>query len=271
MGLGKIVERSVTQTTIHSGSHRWWNFSLGSILALLSLSSCAGSTSAVETVATQPMSEELRMIDLVVMRDGAGAPERDEYMAKVGPVASRHGMKVSQRYEISKRITGIGPEEVLRLNIWTVGDPNGPAEVGQDPAYRENIDFRDKIHDMSQVTLFMAKPILEGKPIASGYVLVDFVIMKSGYGMEDRHEYERRVVPVAKRYGIELTHQYEIVKSMAGSMKDKVLLLNLWSLPDPFAMKELASDPDYIANRSLRDRLHNMAELTLYLAQPHGQ
>ena len=66
-------------------------------------------------------------------------------------------------YQISQYMTGTGPKNALELNLWELPGPEAMQKLGNDPEYQANVPFRDKIHNMSVLTLYMAKPIAKGK------------------------------------------------------------------------------------------------------------
>lgn len=99
------------------------------------------------------------LIDLIVMNDGYGHPERFDYEEKMGKIAVKHGAQIKNSFDIDKKIGGIGPDNALKLNIWTMSSPEAMQMISSDPEYKKLTGYRNKIHDMDGITLYMASPI----------------------------------------------------------------------------------------------------------------
>lgn len=98
------------------------------------------------------------LVDLVVMADGAGPAERDAYRAKIEPIAARYGFKMVAAFEINGRVSGDGPDQPLRLNIWSIPSMDAMGELGKDEDYAALEDERLALHDFETLTLFFAQP-----------------------------------------------------------------------------------------------------------------
>jgi len=55
-------------------------------------------------------------------------------------------------------ITGIGPEAALKLNIWAMPTPEAMQQLSSDPEYLKLKQYRNRIHNMDAITLYMASP-----------------------------------------------------------------------------------------------------------------
>lgn len=237
--------------------------SVSCLVLLLALASFSA------TVSAQQAKSNLVMIELTVLKDGYGQKDRDVYISKTAPVVKRYGMKKADSYQIMQRLMGAGPENVLELDLWELPSPDAMQKLGSDKQYQANVPFRDKVHDMSALTLYMAKKKFDSsRPIHSAAVMVELVVLNDGYGQKERDEYFEKTEKVAAKYGIRRFRSYQILQYVMGAGPKDALELNLWELPDPEALQKLGSDPDYQANVALRDRIHNMAILTLYMAKP---
>ena len=208
------------------------------------------------------------LVDLVVMNEGYGQQERDAYTKKTVKIAAKYGIKKIKTYQIMNKLSGTGPDQALELNLWEMDDPSAMQKLGSDPEYLANVSFRDKIHNMQDLTLYIAKPKKVGKAIAADkYVLVDLVVLNDGYGPKDRDGYSKETQRIAKKYGFRKAHSFSLVNHLAGKGPKAAMELNLWELPDPSAMQKLGEDAAYQANVPKRNQIHNMEALTLYLAR----
>ncbi|MEO1407436.1 MAG: hypothetical protein AAFV54_13235, partial [Pseudomonadota bacterium] len=118
------------------------------------------------------------LIDFVVMNEGYGLEERDNYEAIVARIASRYGMEKVRAYDLTQHLGG-GLPTASRLNVWEV--PEGAMQkLGADPDYQAIIPYRDRIHNMKEVSLFMAGETLGGREPTADTILVDLVVMKGG-------------------------------------------------------------------------------------------
>lgn len=204
------------------------------------------------------------MLDFVVMQDGYDLNHRDSYESVIAPMAAQHGMKKVRGYDLTQHLSG-GLSKAVRLNIWEV--PQGALpKLGQDPLYQTIVPYRDKIHNMQELSLFMAQETQGEREPTDETILVDLVVMNDGYGLKEREAYERRIAPIARRYGMRKFATYDIAQKIAGTAPEG-LRLNLWAVPDPAAMGKLASDPDYQKHVANRDKIHQMEQLTLFFAR----
>jgi uncharacterized protein (DUF1330 family) len=99
----------------------------------------------------------LVLVDLVVMNEGFGKDDRNSYEAKVLPIAEDYGMRVVQSFDILKKMRGSGPSAAMRLNLWSIEDPEKMKKLSQDERYTSLIEYRNKIHDMDNVSLFFSE------------------------------------------------------------------------------------------------------------------
>lgn len=234
------------------------------LLAVLSLSPIAA--------AQQKNADNMTMVELTVMNEGFGQKDRDIYIGRTAPIIKKYGMRKVDSYQIVQRMAGAGPENVLELDLWDVASPDALPKLMSDPQYQANVPFRDKIHNMGALTLYMAKKKFDaGKISPSSMVMVELVVLNDGYGQKERDEYFETTKKIAAKYGIQMYRSYQILQYLSGTGPKNPLELNLWELPGPEAMQKLASDADYQANVPRRDSIHNMSVLTLYMAKPNAK
>ncbi len=249
-------------------------FAVFAIPTLLILTGCSttqsGTSEQTQTQAqsTQEMAatDELIMVDLVVMNEGHTIEERRAYEDAVLPLAERYGMERIASYDLVQHLNGKA-EDAVKLNLWSLPGPGAIQQLNQDADYVALEDQRNELHDFNQLTLYMANPVQDIVELDADLYLVDLVVMSEGYGLEERREYESNILPIAEKNGFQRTHSYETVDFLNGSVED-VIKVNLWSLPGPEAIEQLENDPEYQTFIPRRNEIHDFESLTLYLATP---
>ncbi|MEW7292403.1 hypothetical protein [Aquimarina sp. 2304DJ70-9] len=208
------------------------------------------------------------LIDLVVLNMGYGEKDRAAYSKKTAKIASKYQLKKAQSYGIQSHLAGMGPKNAFEFNLWTMPSPTSMAALGQDPAYQANVPNRDKIHDMKALTLFLARP----KTGFGGFTpkdgksyLLDFVIMNEGAGALQRSIYNSKVRKIAKKHNVDMVASFDVLQELGGAIHN-VLEVNIWEMDSPASMKALGVDAEYQANIEFRNQIHNMQDLTLYMA-----
>jgi len=207
--------------------------------------------------------DTLYLLDFVVMNEGYGIEERNNYEAMIEPISAKYGAKIIRSYDLKQHLGGAIPN-AIRFNVWEV--PEGAMQkLQQDPDYQALVAYRDRIHSMNDGSLFMATESLGNREPTTDTIMVDLVVMQDGYGLTEREAYERKIVPIGAKYGVEKFATYDIVQKMAGAAPDG-LRVNLWAVPDPSAMAMANSDPDYQKQIPNRDQIHKMDLVTLFFA-----
>lgn len=154
------------------------------------------------------------------------------------------------------------------MNIWELPSPVVMGKIANDPAYKALISHRDGIHNMDAVTLYFAENIFDtGDQVSSDKIMVDLVVMNEGYGKEDRDYYCSKIDEVGRKYGVNKKQSYQITKKIAGNGPE-ALRLNIWKLDDPTAFMHINKDAGYQKWIPLRDQIHNMSAVSIYMAQP---
>ena len=209
------------------------------------------------------------LIDLVVLNSGFGQSDRDAYSKDTQEIAKKYGFEKRQSFQVAHKLSGAGPENAMEFNLWTLPSPSAMAGLGQDAAYQANVPKRDKVHNMGELTLYLARPkngYASFIPKDGKFYLLDFVIMNEGNGPLQRTIYTEKTEKIAIKHGIKKVASYDVIQHLGGLIPD-VLEVNLWEMDTPEAMQALGSDPAYQENVPFRDKIHNMQDLTLYMAQ----
>lgn len=211
--------------------------------------------------------EQANLIDFIVLNEGIDIGERNAYEAALKPIAARYGAEVVHSYDVKEHLAGKMPTSV-RVNIWNLDNVDALGAVDKDADYRAMIPNRDRVHDLSALTLYKARETVNAGPITEGSVLVDLVVMNEGFGAEERDAYEAKMAPLAAKYGYTIHASYEIDQKIGGNGPEKPLRLILWRGDNPDALGSLSEDADYIALENERQRLFDFSQLTLFMASP---
>jgi uncharacterized protein (DUF1330 family) len=91
--------------------------------------------------------------------------------------------------------------------------------------------------------------------------------MNEGYGPADHDAYESRVAPVARKHGMVREAVYTVNQFLAGTGPKDATSVGVWSLDAPSSLQALMSDPAYKANIPLRNRIHAMKQLSMFLVR----
>lgn len=208
--------------------------------------------------------DPLYLLDFVIMNEGYGIEERNNYEAIIEPISGKYGAKIIRSYDLKQHLGGAIPN-AIRLNVWELPD-GAMQKLQQDPDYQALVAYRDRIHSMADGSLFMATESLGKREPTTDTIMVDLVVMQDGYGLEEREAYERKMAPIGAKYGVEKFATYDILQKVGGAAPDG-LRVNLWAVPDPSAMAKAMSDPDYQKLIPRRDQIHRMDLVTLFFAK----
>ncbi len=209
--------------------------------------------------------DNIRMLDFVIMSHGHGISDRNIYDDKMLRIAKKHNMTIERSFNIKKFVMG---DEllagVIRINVWHM--PKGALKnLSEDADYQSLIEFRNSIHDMAALSIFYAEPDSIGGT-AGHTILADLVVMAPDFDVNDRQQYENSVAPITQRYGMTRFASYDITKKLRGVAPEHAVRLNFWNLENPENMKLVGQDPDYKALVSYRNKIHDMAKVTLFFA-----
>ena len=223
----------------------------------------------VATDGTPREASAVRLVAVLPMQEGYGEAEHDAYEATIAPIAADHGMKRDTAYTVTKYLGGRGPQHASTLGVWTLASPTALQGVMGDARYQAQATHRDRIHDMPHAAMYMTReePV-DSEANASDALLVGLLVMNDGYDFDDHAAYEKDIEAVTSRHGMRLVRAFRVMKAMGGA--EPVQAINVWALDSPAALKQVMSDPDYIANIHNRDRMHNMAATTMYFVARRG-
>jgi hypothetical protein len=96
--------------------------------------------------------------------------------------------------------------------------------------------------------------------------LLALLPMKPGFGPGDHDAYELRIGPIASAHGMARQSAYTVQQFLGGPGPQDASTFGVWTLATPNSMAEVVSDPRYKDQMSSRDRVHDMARMTMFLA-----
>jgi len=237
------------------------------IAAPLSLGSTplAAAAPTVEHPCLAPASEgQTKLVALLSMKEGFGPADHDGYEKRISPITLDHGMRGESAYTVGKFLGGTGPKEASTVGVWSLETPASLQAVMSDPRYQAQVPYRDRLHDMAHAVMYLAKEEFAATTAPSGKtLLVGVIAMKPGFDYEDHNAYEKTLASITARHGMRLFRAYRIVQPLGGGPANAVAV-NIWELPSPEALGKVMSDPEYVAIVPYRDRIHDMAETTMY-------
>ncbi len=208
------------------------------------------------------------LIDFPILNEGYGPDDRDDYTRNLEVIAARHGIRPIGRYDTIQHLTG-SLQGAIGVNLWEMDNDGALEALLSDDDYKANIEWRDRLHDMERLAMYVATPVLDGRSDPEKPALLDLVVLNPGMTLDDRAEYGKTIAPIAAELGAKVVRSFRIDRHLSGEVPGAVEF-NIWELPDPGVIEKLISHPDYQAAIPTRDRIHDMEQLTMILAKPRA-
>lgn len=250
---------------------------LGIATTLLLVSACSSMHLASPMAEPAPASTQAavaapatptHLIAMLPMRDGFGPADQDAYENRIAPIAAEHGMRRESAYTVTKFLGGAGPQRASTLGTWSLSKPSTLQDVMGDRRYQANVSQRDRVHDMANVAMYLTSAEVTTAAPPSGHTqLVAVLATKPGFGYDDHVSYEQSISAIAERHGMHLVRSYRVLQPMGAGIKNAVAVA-VWDLKNSGTLGEVMRDPQYVAHIAQRDRIHDMAATTMYLATP---
>lgn len=111
----------------------------------------------------------------------------------------------------------------------------------------------------------MEQPSSAAAAVASPTHLIALLPMREGFGPADQDAYESRIAPIAADHGMHRESAYTIEKFLGGAGPKNASTFGVWSLDGPSTLQDVMGDARYQANVPQRDRVHDMANVAMYL------
>lgn len=105
-----------------------------------------------------PSPDGLALLDFVVLKPDVEPEDRADYAAALAAIADPLGARVLQTYRIDQQLRGELPE-ATEFSVWEIPSIEALTAVTTHPDYVAMIPERDRLHDMSRLTMILAKPV----------------------------------------------------------------------------------------------------------------
>ncbi|MBI4674985.1 MAG: hypothetical protein HY741_25375 [Chloroflexi bacterium] len=211
---------------------------------------------------------ELRVFELVTMRAPYTAADHAAYLQAIKPYMEKHGLVHRAAFNVLKKGSGSAAEHVVQIGLMQLASPEGMQGIFQDPGYQSHVPQRDQIHDMENLTLYMAKPVFEKPFNKANVTLMDFVVMQPGYGKENWETYFSNLERIGAKYKLTRVASYEILQYTTGKGPKEAVLINLYEAPTPETLGQLQQDKEYQEKMvPERDRIFNMQEHSVFITR----
>jgi hypothetical protein len=214
---------------------------------------------------------DTKLVAFLAMNSGFGPADHDGYERRIAPIAASHGMLREGAFTLEKFLGGSGPAKASTFGVWSLETPASLPAVMSDAGYAAEVPLRDRLHDMQASKMYLVKEeYVASTPAKGGVVLVGIIAMNPGFDFADHASYEKTLEAITSRHGMKLIKAYRVLKQL-GPGSESSLSVNIWSLTSPESLGKVMQDPDYQALVPYRDRIHNMAETSMYFAIPRKE
>lgn len=95
--------------------------------------------------------------------------------------------------------------------------------------------------------------------------LIAMLPMRDGFGTADQDAYENFIAPIAADHGMRREAAYTVTQFLGGAGAKNASTVGAWSLSKPSTLQDVMGDARYQANVPQRDRVHDMANVAMYV------
>ncbi len=197
--------------------------------------------------------QSLVMADFVVMSEGHGLTERDNYDARATPIAARYGIKRLASLDVLHNFTMKG-FKVKRLDLWLLPSVKALQAWGDDPEYKALLPYRDRVHDMKVTSLYFAHPAMPLRKLGEGHYFIEMFRAGAGFDRGLFARFKQQSVALGAKYGAAPVAALNITKKILGKgpMGQR---LNLWKLTSEQQFLAWVRSAEYKALEPMRQRL----------------
>jgi len=205
-----------------------------------------------------PASAEQRMymLDFVYLNKNVELAARTAYNAKAVPVAARHGVRLQATLDPVKIV--LGPTDLARLDLWTLPEPNALQAWGRDPDFKAMQPESRAVHDMSKLTLFLAREIAPFQVKPGAHYWVEFLrFSESGFNGDDFSAYVREIDGIAAQSRMYRVATFGKVGRILGKGHE-AHWMNIYSVPDAPSLQAHVKNPRFVELAKVRERLFDL-------------
>lgn len=205
-----------------------------------------------------PASAEQRMfmLDFVYLNTNVELAARTAYNAKAVPVAARHGVLLQATLDPVKIV--LGPKDLARLDLWTLPEPNALQAWGRDPDFKAMQPESRSVHDMSKLTLFLAREMAPFQVTPGAHYWVEFLrFSENGFKGEDFSAYVREIDGLASKFQMYRVATFGKVGRILGQGHE-AHWMNVYSVPNAQSLQAHLKGTRFVALAKVRERLFDL-------------
>lgn len=200
--------------------------------------------------------QRLFMLDFVFLNENVTLAARDAYNAKAAPIAARHGVELQATLDPVRVV--IGPQSLDRLDLWTLPEPAALKQWGDDPDYQAMRVETLAVHDMTHLTLYLAREMGPVRIAPSGLYWVEFLRFdEAGFNGDDFSAYMAEIDAIAGKHAMRRVATFGKVGRILGQ-GFQAHWMNIYSVADPAQLEENLRDPRFVERAAMRNRLFDM-------------
>lgn len=207
---------------------------------------------------TLPASAEQRMfmLDFVYLNKNVELAARTAYNSRAAPVAARHGVRLQATLDPVKIV--LGPTDLARLDLWTLPEPNALQAWGRDPDFKAMQPESRAVHDMSKLTLFLAREMAPFQVASGAHYWVEFLrFNETGFKGEDFSAYIREIDGLAARSQMHRVATFGKVGRILGKGHE-AHWMNIYSVPNAQLLQAYLKDARFVELAKVRERLFDL-------------
>lgn len=199
---------------------------------------------SLTSVSAQENTGPLYLLDFVFLNPGQTLADRDAYNGRAAPIGARYG--ILHIASLDPLVITDGPENLARVDVWYLPSPQSLGAWADDPDYTALRPEVDRVHNMTDLTLYMAEAILP-PDLEQGavYHLELLTFDANTFSAERFVNYILAVDEIAASHGIVRRASMKNVTRLIGSGPPSAAWFNLYSVPGPEEYSAMANDPAY--------------------------
>lgn len=205
------------------------------------------------TAPAQAQNKPLYMLDFVFMNSGYSLKDRDSHQKNAVPIAARHGIKLVA--SLDTRILFQGPENMSRLDLWTLPNQSAIGAWGADPDFKKIEPNSLKIHNTDRLSLYFARKVAISHIISGNTYFVELLTFDmKNFTAPEFIDYMKKNDAVAKNYGLTRVASFNPLSKFFGP-GPKANWLNIYLVRSEKELRNWTKDDKYQALIPIRSKL----------------
>lgn len=200
--------------------------------------------------------QRLFMLDFVFLNKDMALSARDAYNSKAAPIAARHGVRLQATLDPVQIV--IGPRDLARLDLWTLPDPGALKAWGDDAEYKAMQTETLAVHDVSKLTLYLAREMSAFKMVRDANYWVEFLSFnKTGFKGPEFSAYQAEIDGIAAQSGMNRVATFGKVGRILGQGYE-AHWMNIYSVDDPEKLQAHLKNPRFVELETMRKKLFDL-------------